>query len=287
MIADLAHAQGGLVGYVHPYDAPIEDPAKEASLTHELPADLAHGKVDYIEITGFADHKATAEIWYRLLNLGFRLPAGAGTDAMTNYASMRGPLGLNRVFLDTGGDRTPAALAAAIKGGRTFASNGPLLGLELEGRHPGDTLKRKSGAKVAYRIALRSPLAIDHLELVQNGKVLKSFELGGDRRTLDEQGLIDLKGGGWLVLRAWNDGPDPELLDLYPYATTSPVYLELPKGAPPSREDAKFFVAWMDKLIGAAEARDDYNTAEEKRLTLAYMNEARDTFRKMAGVRVR
>ncbi len=109
VIADLAHAQGGLVGYVHPFDWVI-DPAKEKSLTNQLPADVANGKVDYIEVVGFADHKATAAIWYRLLNLGFRLPAGAGTDAMANYASLRGPVGMNRVFLETGGDTTPGAI---------------------------------------------------------------------------------------------------------------------------------------------------------------------------------
>src|SRR6185369_9336896 len=87
-VADLAHAQGALVGYVHPFDT-VPDPAHDKSLTNELPADVANGKVDYIEIVGFSDHKATAEVWYRLLNLGFRLPAGAGTDAMTNYASLR------------------------------------------------------------------------------------------------------------------------------------------------------------------------------------------------------
>ena len=47
------------------------DPAKEESLTNQLPADVANGKVDYIEIVGFADHKSTAAIWYRLLNLGY------------------------------------------------------------------------------------------------------------------------------------------------------------------------------------------------------------------------
>ena len=89
-IADLAHAQGALVGYVHIADAPI-DPPKEKVLSYELPADVAHGKVDYLEVMGFSDHHITAGIWYRLLNLGFRLPAGAGTDAMANYASLRGP----------------------------------------------------------------------------------------------------------------------------------------------------------------------------------------------------
>ncbi len=115
VVADLAHAQGALVGYVHPFDWVI-DPAKEKSLSNELPADVINGKVDYIEIVGFADHKSTAEIWYRLLNLGFRLPAGAGTDAMANYASLRGPVGMNRVFLDTGGELSPDGASQGPQG---------------------------------------------------------------------------------------------------------------------------------------------------------------------------
>ena len=80
---------------------------RKKSLSYELPATVAHGKVDYLEVMGFSDHHITAGIWYRLLNLGFRLPAGAGTDAMANYASLRGPIGLVRVFLETDGERTP------------------------------------------------------------------------------------------------------------------------------------------------------------------------------------
>jgi len=71
-VADLAHAQGALVGYVHPFDT-VPDPVNDKYLTNELPADVAHGKVDYMEIVGFSDHKATAQVWYRLLNLGFRM----------------------------------------------------------------------------------------------------------------------------------------------------------------------------------------------------------------------
>ena len=65
----------------------LPDPAHDAVLSNELPADVINGKVDYIEVIGFSDHKATAQVWYRLLNLGFHLPTGAGTDAMANYTS--------------------------------------------------------------------------------------------------------------------------------------------------------------------------------------------------------
>jgi hypothetical protein len=278
VVADLAHAQGALVGYVHPFDWVI-DPPKEKSLSNELPADVINGKVDYIEIVGFADHKSTAEIWYRLLNLGFRLPAGAGTDAMANYASLRGPVGMNRVFLDTGGELSPAALRKALKEGRTFASNGPLLGLEVDGKHPGDTVGRKTAGKLRFRIALRSPVAVDHLELVQNGRVVKAFALKGDRRNFDAAGELQVDTGGWLVLRAWNDGSDPQVLDLYPYATTSPIYLDLPGGPSSVPSDADYFAAWLDRVVADAGSRADYRNDRERNATLDYLRNARDRFR--------
>ena len=281
VVADHAHAQGGLVGYVHPFDWVI-DPAKEKSLSNELPADVINGKVDYIEIVGFADHKSTAEVWYRLLNLGFRLPAGAGTDAMANYAALRGPVGMNRVFLDTGGQITPAALKEALKSGRTFATNGPLLGLQVDGQGPGGTISRNGPGAVRYKIAFRSPVAVDHLELVQNGKVVKAFRLNRDRRTLGETGELLLNAGGWLLLRAWNDGSDPQVLDLYPYATTSPIYVQMPGGAPQAKSEAAYFTAWLDRVIADATARTDFRNERERTATLDYLRNARDRFAQLA-----
>ena len=281
VIADLAHAQGGLVGYVHPFDWTIE-PDKETSLTNALPADAIAGKVDYLEIVSFADHKATAEVWYRLLNLGFRLPAGAGTDAMANYASLRGPVGMNRMFLDTGGRRDGESALRALKQGRGFASNAPLLGLLLDTAKPGDTLATSAGQAHGFRVSMRSPVPVDHLELVQNGRVLQTFALTGDRRRFDGEGHLVFEQGGWVLLRAWNDGADPQVLDLFPYATTNPVYLDFPGREPKRNEDAAYFIAWLDRVIAAATARDDYNTAQEKRDTLDYLEQARMAYRKLA-----
>lgn len=86
------------------------------------------------------------------------------------------------------------------------------------------------------------------------------------------------------MLRAWNDGPDPALLDLYPYATTSPVYIDSP-AAPPAPADAAYFVGWMDRIIEATEARGGWNNDAEHRDTLEYLNTARDKFRAFAGTR--
>jgi hypothetical protein len=279
-IANLAHEQGALVGYVHIADFPI-DPPNERVLSYELPATVAHGKVDYLEVMGFSDHHITAGIWYRLLNLGFRLPAGAGTDAMANYASLRGPVGLVRVFLETGGARTAGALHRALKSGRSFVSNSALLGLEIAGLRPGDSIPRVPD-RTPFRVSMHSPVPMDHLELVQNGRVIRSFKLTGDRRRHDSTGTIDLKEAGWVVLRAWNDAAHPHVLDLYPYATTSPIYID-PTAAPAAPGDAAYFVAWMDRVLQATEARGGWNDEDEKKATLEYLEAAREKFRALAG----
>jgi hypothetical protein len=279
VVSDMARAQGALVGYVHVADSPI-DPPNEKTLSYELPADVAQGKVDYMEVMGFSDHHITAAIWHRLLNLGFRIPAGAGTDAMANYASLRGPAGLVRVFLDASAGFTPASLRDSLKAGRTFVSNTALLGLEVGGERPGGVIA--GAGRLPARIAMRSPVPMDHLELIQNGRVIKAFRLEGDRRRYDWSGEISLKQGGWLVLRAFNDAPSPWVLDLYPYATTSPIYIASP-APPPAPEDAAWFVAWMDRVIEAASARQEWNNEAEKVATLAYLDSAREKFRALAA----
>ena len=145
-VFDIAHAQGAVVGYVHPYDA-FPDPSDTSrALTHELPIDAALGKVDYYEALGFVDDPmATASVWYRLLNCGFRLPAGAGTDAMTNFASLRGPVGMNRVFVQSGAPLEHRRWLAALKSGKSFATNGPLLELSVNGRGLGDEVVLPDG----------------------------------------------------------------------------------------------------------------------------------------------
>ena len=285
VIADLAHQQGALVGYVHPFDT-VLDPEKEKTLTHTLPVDVALGKVDYLEVVSFVDdHRATAEIWYRLLNLGFRLAAGAGTDAMTNYASLRGPVGLNRVYLATN-DRSSASLGQAIKHGNGFATNGPLLGLKVDGVSPGETLQLRSNSRrVQVETAVRSIVPLSHVELVFNGRVLKRLTTDRSGRIGDFDGSVTIPGSGWLLLRASNTVPQTLVQDVYPYATTNPVWIEAGTPPPAAPDAARYFARWIDRVIEAASARTDYNTERERELTLQYLREGRAVYEAKANAR--
>jgi len=278
-VADMAHQQHAIVGYVHPYDA-FPDPAKDATLTHELPVDVALGKVDYIEVLGFSDHKSTAAVWYRLLNCGFRLPAAAGTDAMANFASLRGPVGLNRVYANVPRGRLDIdSWLSSLKQGHTFATNGPLLGFTLGGRALGDELRLPPGQnKVKFTAWLRSIVPVDHLEMICNGRVVRDLRVGDDHESAQVEGEISLSQNGWCLLRAWSDRPEHPVLDDYPYATTSPIYLTVAGSDVKPAEDAAYFVAWIDRMMENAKLNSDWNTESEKASVLNLMTRAREIY---------
>jgi Tol biopolymer transport system component len=280
-IADWGHERGALVGYVHPFDEYPEPIAKpHEALTMELPVDVALGKVDYMEILGFSDHLSTAHVWYQLLNLGFRIPAAGGTDAMANFSSLRGPVGMNRVYAQVSADASlPKDWLQALKDGRSFATNGPLLGLKLGGAPVGATLTFDAAQKsVKFTAALRSIVAVDHLDLVCNGRVVRAFVKHSPIDHADLEGTIPLSSSGWCVLRAFSDAARYPVLDNYVYATTSPIYVTIAGAKPHSSEDAKYFAAWIDRITETTAAYPDWNNAAEKRSVLSRLAQAKSVF---------
>jgi hypothetical protein len=273
-VADMAHLQHGLVGYAHPFDE-VVDPSQEAPLTNGLPVDAALGKIDYYEAVGFSDHKATNAVWYRLLECGLQIPAGAGTDAMANYASLRGPVGLNRVYVPATGTLTREAFLAGVKQGRGVATNGALIQLKAGDASPGDTVRMPSAGTLKYRATLRANFPVDHLEVVWNGQVIASLNTGPDRQAADVTGEVAVAGSGWLLLRAWNDGPDAGVLDIYPYATTSPIYVRVGDRVRRSRDAAAYFLRWLDRIQAATEQESNYRTAGERAAVLQDVARAR------------
>jgi TolB protein len=281
-VYDMAHAQSALVGAVHPFDS-VPDPFRKPAqrITDELPVDVAMGKLDYMEIVGFSDHKSTAEVWYKLLNLGFKLPAGAGTDATTNYAApIRGQIGFDRVYVWTPG--WPASVDTwldELKLGRTFATNGPLIEFKLGGEMVGSELKFDAPqTAVPFTAKLRSIVPVDHLEVVCNGKVMKTLPTDTAKESADISGTLPLEGSGWCVLRAWSEKAEYPVMDNYIYATTSPVYVTIAGKRACSKKDAEYFEAWIDRTIEITSQYPDWNSPAEKELVLTRLREARSIY---------
>jgi TolB protein len=279
-VMDLVHQQGGITGYVHPFDSYPNPWDTVKALTNEFPVDVALGKVDYYEALGFVDdYLPTARVWYQILNCGFRLSAAAGTDAMANFASLRGPVGLNRVFVKSGSPLEHHRWLDSLKAGRSFATNGPLLGFTLNDRELGQELRLPDGGgDVTAKITLNSIVPIDTLEVVRNGAVAVTVPLTAQRTNVSLSVKLAVHESGWYILRARGAHPAYPILDAYPYATTSPIYVIV--GGRPIRSptDARYFIAWIDRLEAGAEAYQAWNTPAEKSLVLDEIRRARKEF---------
>ncbi len=289
-VYDMAHAQGAVVGAVHPFDEAPDPFAKPGQrITDELPVDVALGKLDYLEIVGFSDHRSTAAVWYRLLNLGFRIPAGAGTDAMANFASLRGPIGMNRVYARVAaGPVTVERFLNALKNGRTFATNGPLLDFSLSDAEVGGELNfDEPQESVPFRAQLQSIVPVDHVDVVCNGAVVQSIisaDGGGTDGPTDKvyvSGTVPLKKSGWCVLRASSDKAEYPVLDNYVYATTSPIYVTIGGKKSTSPEDAKYFVAWIERVMQETGRYPDWNSAGEKEYVMGKLEEGKRVFEEL------
>ncbi len=172
---------------------------------------------------------------------------------------------------------------AGLQAGRTFVTNAPLLEFTLGGREIGDEIRLPAGGRLTARVGLRSSVPIDHLEVIGNGRVVATIPLRGDRTTASDAASIPVTRSGWYVLRAWSDRPALPILDLYPFGSTSPIYVQVGREPVRSREDAEFFVRWIDRLDQAAQAHEAWNTPEEREHVLQLLAQGRRVYAERAA----
>ncbi len=285
-VADMAHARGALVGIAHPFDEdPATVPRTQEDTPEELAADVALGKLDYLEVVGFNDYRATAGVWYRLLDLGFRIPAGAGTDAMANFASLRGPVGMDRVYARVpNGPVKIETFLDALKSGKTVATNGPLLDFSLGGEKIGGEVKLDGAKNVTFSASMRSIVPVDRWELVCYGAkaageggryFVQELKMNDSRDGGEVRGEVAIEKSGWCLVRASSEKSEYPILDNYVYGTTSPIYVTVGGKKPTSREDAEYFVTWMDRTMGMAAKYGYWNSDGEKEVALKRLGGAK------------
>jgi hypothetical protein len=119
---------------------------------------------------------------------------------------------------------------------------------------------------------------VDHLEIIGNGKVVASIPLRGDRTAANDTVEVPVTTSGWYVLRAYGDRATMPVLDLYPFASTSPIYVRVGDEPVRSPEDAAFFVTWIERLEAMTRASTSWNTRSEQAAVLRSLAEARTVF---------
>ena len=283
--------QGGLVTYGHPMFAgepfPFgKDPAKPSGAARELPIDAVLGVVHAVDLMSYnSDEDLSAELWYRLLNCGLKLSACVGTDALLDRST--DPLGGDRVYVKTAGPLTMQSWLDGLKGGRSFVTNGPIPTLEVDGKGPGETCELAEAGSVRVAVTVESYVPFNTIEVIVNGKVAAHDEVAGDPAGLRVRRLdVELPIGrsSWIALRV--RGPEsPIVFDGPVWAHTSPVYVKVAGRRIASRQDAEYFVDWIEQMLRVVEARNRFASAEDRRQVESLFRRAQDEFRKLADAK--
>ncbi|WP_139001844.1 CehA/McbA family metallohydrolase [Hyunsoonleella aestuarii] len=219
-----ARSQNALGGYVHPVS--VRDPFNENGsrrIPIELIADSVLGETDVIELGClWSDEIGTANLWHKFLNLGLPITASAGSDVMNDlYRTMA--IGATRVYVKPEGPLTINSYLKALKEGRSFVSNGPLVEFEVDGKIPGEVIEAGQ-KKVSWKLKVHAPIAFDKVEIFVNGNVVATKKGMSGTTSKTYKGTLAVPAGGWVTVRVSGGDITWPLMDSYPYAETSPIW---------------------------------------------------------------
>jgi TolB protein len=266
-IADHVHLQGGHVTYTHPAANP-RDPFLTAYAARALPVDVALGKIDSLDING--SYETTVPLWYRLLNCGFRLPASAGTDVFLNRMRSRLPGG-DRAYVNLAGPFSYGAWVKALKAGRSFVTNGPMLEFTANGKFLGETIALAAPGDVRLQVKAESGAPISRVEVVHNGVVVATGVVDANERAGSIDTAVKIEKSGWLSARVYGGGSSQ--------AHTSAIYVDVAGQAVSSKADADYFLEWIDRLDARFTSRERAPSEDARAHVKRQLDAARAVYR--------
>jgi hypothetical protein len=212
------------------------------------------------------------EVYFKLLASGVRLPptAGSGSGVAPN------PVGYNRAYVNIDGEFSYDAWWDALRDGRVFVTNGPLMRVSVEGQPPGHVFAAAKGEKLEFEIAmtLSTREEIHYLEIVKNGQVAETIRMDQYIEDVKNNKLpkIEFTESGWFLVRAVCDSAKT-----YHFAMTAPYYVVIGDQPRVSKKAAQFFLDWVYERAKQIKLDD----AEKQKELLDYHRKARDYWKKL------
>ena len=261
---DGAHGQGGTVLWCHNAQG------------MEAPIAAILGKLDGINLFDPWWMDPEYEIWYRLLNCGLRIPASTGSDWYLCSS--------NRVYTSVAGTFSYESWLDALRAGRTFITDGPILRFTVGGHAPGNDLLDLSPIKQTAEVVVEWEGAqpIDRIEIVRDGEVAYTEQNADGALAGRVQIDLDVAEAGWLAARCWGSRRNTYAHALW--AHTSPVYVRSTPASPTVRAAAGTFLEHVARARDYLTSRARFdNSAQRDRLLQLYA-EGRAAFERLSSM---
>lgn len=183
----------------------------------DLPNWLA-GTIDAQNIFDGGSQGRYEDSFYRYLNLGMRVPFSTGTDWFIYDFS--------RVYVGVEGRLTSQKWLKALRAGRSFITNGPLLEFQVNDARAGDTIALDAPTELAVRGRATGRSNFSGIELIHNGAVVAhaSAQAAGQHFVAELRASIRVDQPGWLALRVPEDA-GTNILEKPIFGHTSPIYV--------------------------------------------------------------
>lgn len=265
---------GATIGYTHPVMVPLGEGGSPAAVfddawatvglrnyqARELVADAALGLIDSIDLTGHEGQnlEATEYLYHRLLGCGLHLAATAGTDVMLSRSrGLSNPPGWSRAYADLRGERLSVqAWQEAVRAGRTFATNGPWLELDVAGLGPGDTMAADGTVSVPV-VARVVGIGVERLEIVGPLGPIAVQDVPSDAEQAELTTALELHEPLWLAAVA-RGGGHPAVLGPQVFAHTSPVWIDVSGRSIARAADARWCIDWLDRFERLARTHGNF-----------------------------
>jgi len=193
------------------------------------------------------------EIYYHILNCGFRLPPSAGSAS----GVLPNPVGYNRVYVHVPGEFSHDKWWEGLRAGKSFVTNGPLLLVRANGELPGHVFTADGSIEIALTVELITRDPISAIEVTKNGAVDRTIAMD-EWKMSNSLGSIRFDESGWFIVRTIADVPHT-----FRFASTAPFYVETgdtPKRT--SRSSAQFFLDWVNERASAIQLENLEHRAE-------------------------
>jgi len=219
------------------------------------------------------------DVYYKFLNCGFKLAVSAGSASGVKPS----PLGYDRVYVHLPGGFSYASWLRALKAGHSFATNGPMIFLTVNGREPGETITTAPGqgnpaGPLKVHAEASSPRPLDRMEILWKGGVVNVVYAADSTRPLVADTELVASESGWVVARAFE-----KMGSTIRFAHTSPVYVRVGTNQGIVPEDASYFVAWLDREIKFYSDLPAFRSKADREAMLTLFLKARAVYERLAA----